>query len=266
MVRIVQRPLAGEREGRVKLAVMKDVSGAGSLMELAQWAGHSCLSIATTVGLRSMLRSQTVDLLIFPWQGSASDSFEMLRVYRDFTSYRLPAIATVADGDPVSIQGAFATGVDDCLILPCSEAEIVVRLNVTLRRNFPRQFLSEPYREGPYTVDPLKREVSLFQEPLNLTPSEFASAHCFFSNLGRPLSREYVNSYCGRRYSAGSHRIIDQHVCNLRRKLRLESISQYAIKSLYSFGYQMCLAPTGILARAPLNKKDRIGPGQLLAA
>ena len=188
---------------------MKDLPGAAALMDLAQWAGHTCLPIASAAGLRSMLRSQTIDLLMFPWKGQTSDSLEMLRVYREFTSYRLPAIATVLDDDPVSIQGAFGARVDDCLVLPCSEAEMVVRINVTLRRNYPRQFMLAPYLEGPFTVDPLRHEISLFGEALDLTPSEFASAHCFFSNLGRPLSREYVNAYCGRRYVAGSARIID---------------------------------------------------------
>jgi DNA-binding response OmpR family regulator len=249
----------------VKIALMSDLPGAGPLRDLAQWAGHHCLPVASAARLRSMLRSQTVDLLVFAWRQGGSDSLEMLRVYRDFTSYRLPAIAVVADGDAALLQSAFASGVDDCLILPCSEAEIVVRLNVTLRKNYPRQFLLEPYREGPFTVDPLKREVSLCGATLDLTPSEFASAHCFFSNLGRPLSREYVNDYCGRRYTAGSARIIDQHVCNLRRKLKLESVAPYSIKSLYSFGYQMCRAAPLALAPA-LRAPPAAGSDQRLAA
>jgi DNA-binding response OmpR family regulator len=250
----------------MRIAIMKELPGAGPLIDLAQWAGHNCLPVASAAGLRSMLRSQTVDLVVFPWNKEGGESLDMLRVYRDFTSYRLPAIATVADEDPASLQRAFSCGVDDCLILPCPEAEIVVRLNVALRRNYPRQFLLEPYREGPFTIDPLRREVSLLGAPLDLTPSEFGSAHCFFSNLGRPLSREYVNAYCGRRYTAGSVRIIDQHVCNLRRKLKLESIAPYSIKSLYSFGYQMCSAAPRMMSRPATELHYPTSTVQLLAA
>ncbi len=40
--------------GRMKIALMKDLSGAAALMDLAQWAGHTCLPIATAAGLRSI--------------------------------------------------------------------------------------------------------------------------------------------------------------------------------------------------------------------
>ena len=82
-----------------------------------------------------------------------------------------------------------------------------------------------------------KREVTIFGEPVELTPKEYDLLVVLLKNKNIALSREQIiDKVWGIDYY-GETRTVDMHIKSLRKKLQLQL--QDHIKTIYKIGYRL---------------------------
>lgn len=128
-------------------------------------------------------------------------------------------------------------GADDYLSKPFHLAELNARIKALTRRNhFDGEQLIQ-FRE--ITVNPAEQKVTVNEDALNLTRSEYTLLLYLLANQNRVLTKESVAEHLSGDDADLLDRIdfIYSHVKNLRKKLVDAGASDY-IKSVYGVGYK----------------------------
>jgi DNA-binding response OmpR family regulator len=116
---------------------------------------------------------------------------------------------------------------------------VVARVKAVLRRANGHGRPSSIIRVGELMIDLTKQRVTVGEQSVSLTPTEFDLLAAMARNPGRPLSREqlmglvYDVAYCG------YDRAIDSHVKNLRRKIEPNPRQPRYILTVYGVGYKL---------------------------
>jgi DNA-binding response OmpR family regulator len=95
---------------------------------------------------------------------------------------------------------------------------LLARIKALLRRAAP-ETSADSYRFGDVEVDFRKAEVRRNGLPITLTAHEFKLLSTFIQRRGRILNREKLLLQVWGTESNTTHRVIDNHVMNLRRKI-----------------------------------------------
>ena len=171
-----------------------------------------------------------------------TDGTEVCREIRKFS--KIPILMITARVEEVDRIIGLELGADDYICKPFSPREVVARVKAVLRRAY-----SEPETTrlavGPISLDETTRRVSVDDEALNLTPSEFGLLKILMAHPGRVFSRsELLDKVQGDAYE-GYERSIDKHMKNLRRKLKKAGGESSLIQTVYGVGYRLEAAPAG---------------------
>ncbi|MBI4278728.1 MAG: winged helix-turn-helix domain-containing protein [Armatimonadetes bacterium] len=152
----------------------------------------------------------------------------------------VPILMLLARRDEVTTLVAFAMGVDDCVALPVSPAEIVARSRALLRRSGGSTGpLPAVLSQGPIVMDLDRREVTVQGRPVALTPLEFRLLKVFMQAPGRAFSREHLLALI-HAFDADlpADRTVDNLVVSLRRKLGDRAEASRVIVGVRGVGYK----------------------------
>jgi DNA-binding response OmpR family regulator len=135
-----------------------------------------------------------------------------------------------ADGPPVILVGGADTreklleglqlGADDCLAEPIATAELLARVNASLRR--ATQPAVRPARRrqiGPLTIDLATRRVTVAKAPVHLTPREYALLLALVEREGEVVTRDDLFASVWGPGWLGTAKALDVQMSGLRRKL-----------------------------------------------
>ena len=130
-------------------------------------------------------------------------------------------------------------GADDYISKPFSPREVVARVRAVLRRSSNKQSSSDKLHAGALLVDLAGYRVWLGDQILSLTQSEFDILTALVQHKGRVLSRlQLLNATQGVVFE-GFERTIDQHIKNLRRKIKDVIGKTPVIDTVYGVGYRL---------------------------
>ena len=130
-------------------------------------------------------------------------------------------------------------GADDYISKPFSPREVVARVRAVLRRSTNKQSASDKLHAGALLVDKAGYRVWLGSQTLSLTQSEFDILTALVQHKGRVLSRlQLLNATQGVVFE-GFERTIDQHIKNLRRKIKDVIGKTPVIDTVYGVGYRL---------------------------
>lgn len=146
------------------------------------------------------------------------------------TAHELATLAAYADSRLIESE-----------FKPLRRNAIAARVKLLLQRAYPehddrkiQQFDSYVFTSPAYVVTHAGKNTVLTQK-------EFALAILLFNNLGRPLSRAYLQeSIWGLEDGNGPPtRTIDTHVSRVRNKLNLKPENGFRLGTVYGYGYQL---------------------------
>lgn len=160
------------------------------------------------------------DLVVLDVMLPGMDGLELLsRLRRESQVYVILLTARTEETDKIV---GLSVGADDYVTKPFSPRELVARVKAALRRLQTGPTSSEA--EGVLAfrhvrIDLDSRQVTVDDQPIELTTSEFDLLRVLAENRGRVLSREQLLERVWGGSYYGEMRVVDVHLGHIRQKL-----------------------------------------------
>jgi len=130
-----------------------------------------------------------------------------------------PVLFCTARDDEIDRVLGLEMGADDYITKPFSPREVVARVKVALRHAQGRTEPGDVLRVGAVTLDRAARRVSVDEEVIELTATEFDLLAYLMEHSGRVLSRDQLLVEVWGYSTVVGTRTVDVHIAQLRAKL-----------------------------------------------
>jgi two-component system alkaline phosphatase synthesis response regulator PhoP len=170
------------------------------------------------------------------------DGLAVCRELREKAPY-IPILMLTAKDDVVDKVLGLEMGADDYITKPFSLRELEARIKSVLRRarassNAEAAGEDAPILRGRLRIDPAKREVSVGDRQIDLTPKEFELLRLFATNPGRVFPRKYLLEKIWDYSYEGYDRTIDSHINRLRAKIEDNPENPQMVLTVWGIGYK----------------------------
>jgi len=215
-----QQGRRGAEDGHGTVVIIEDDRNISDLVDLyLRNAGFRVLQATdSSRGLEIIANEKPSLVLLDIGLPGPVDGIEACREIRKTSD--LPVVFLTARDDEVDRVLGLELGADDYIVKPFSPRELVARVRAILRRAEGSSRPSEtPITVGGVTVDSVRREATVNEEPVQLTAREFDLLAHFVENPRIVFNRRQLLDAVWGVGWIGDERTVDVHVRQLRRKL-----------------------------------------------
>lgn len=163
----------------------------------------------------ALLRDRQPDAIVLDLMLPGLPGLEVLKRARGQGSEAQILILSARDRVEDRVRG-LESGADDYLVKPFSFDELCARLQALVRR--PHARVGERIVVGPIAIDGKAKKAFKGDEPLHLTPSEYAVLELLLTRRGRVTSQQQILDRLDRGAGISSN-VVEVLVSTLRRKL-----------------------------------------------
>lgn len=166
-----------------------------------------------------------------------------------FFSEKIPVIVLSAKSKLDSKIEVLSAGADDYICKPFDLPELLVRIQVQLRRrnkieetqsvlSNPSEYSQKIYSYRTWTLNPDTQEMIAAGEVIELTRHEFLIMELLIRNPKRVFTKQMIYEYAwGEEYLA-EDKTINVHISNIRSKLRKSGTDTY-IQTVWGIGFKL---------------------------
>lgn len=158
------------------------------------------------------------------------------RIKKSERTAQIPVIMLTAKGEEIDKVVGFEVGADDYVVKPFSTRELMLRVKAVLRRNQTEAAPSTVIKVGPIGIDTERHHVTVNDEEINFTTTEFKLLQTLVMRLGRVQSRDVLLRDVWGYNFVEDTRTVDTHVTRLRTKM---GSAGDMIKTVRGFGYKL---------------------------
>src|SRR5918998_682538 len=233
-------PAAGERKPTL-LVVEDDENISTAISEYFSRAGYNVKTAADGLaGVQTALQDHP-DAVVLDLMLPKMDGLAVCREVREKAPY-IPILMLTAKDDVVDKVLGLEMGADDYITKPFVLRELEARLKSVMRRMraASRSETSEdaPILRGRLRIDPAKREVTIGDRLVELTPKEFELLRLFASNPRPGFPRQYLPEKIWDYSYEGYDRTIDSHINRLRAKIEENPENPQMVLTVWGIGYK----------------------------
>jgi len=156
------------------------------------------------------------DLILLDVMLPKKNGFDLCRDLRQQGINAPILMLTARDAVDDRVDG-LDSGADDYLVKPFSMNELRARLRALLRRNIPEK--TALIKVGDLSMDPANHLVQRGDDPIKLTPREFAILEYLMRSPNRILTREMVEAHVWNFDFVSGSNVVDVYIRRLRRKI-----------------------------------------------
>jgi DNA-binding response OmpR family regulator len=179
-------------------------------------------------------------LVIIDWMLPDIVGPEVCKLIRSRPS-DVPILMLTGRAGPAEVAKGLASGADDYLAKPFSVVEMLARVQALLRRASKDLASGSGARleAADLSIDLDARLVFCRNEPIKLSPKEFALLKVLIQNVGKTLSTEtLLNRVWGADF-AGDSKTVAVHIRWLRQKLELDPKNPVLLETVQRSGYRL---------------------------
>lgn len=182
------------------------------------------------------LQNNTFDLILLDLMLPGKSGEELIKEIREKSS--IPIIVISAKVDIENKVQVLKMGADDYITKPFHQEEVIVRVEVQLRKvsSHPEKSVEIGWRGLKLNTE--KRSVTLNGKELQLTNAEFDIFIFFMNNPERALSKKEIYESVWKGTYYGDDNTISVHVSNLRKKISEISTEEH-IKTIWGVGFML---------------------------
>ena len=225
------------------LVVEDDENISTAISEYFSRAGYRVKTVEDGLaGVKAALDDRP-DAVVLDLMLPKMDGLAVCKELREKISY-LPIIMLTAKDDVVDKVLGLEMGADDYITKPFSLRELEARIKTVLRRTHQAAAAADGLRNaapiiiGKLRIDTEKREVSIGDREVELTPKEFDLLKLFASNPGRVFPRKYLLEKIWDYSYEGYDRTIDSHINRLRAKIEDNPENPQMVLTVWGIGYK----------------------------
>ena len=195
----------------------------------------------SSLALCEVERNSSIDLAILDVMMPGMDGFTLCSKIREQHTYPIIMLtARVEDTDKIT---GLAIGADDYVTKPFYMPELVARVKAQLRRYKKYSAVPESNTEvievkGLF-IDKKRHVVTLYDEIVNLTPTEFEILWLLSENAGKVVSSETIFETVWKENYLDCNNTVMVHIRRLREKLKEPSRNPRIIKTVWGVGYKI---------------------------
>jgi two-component system OmpR family response regulator len=209
----------------VRLLVVEDEPKMASLLDRALVREGYAVDLAAS-GVEALwaVAESNYDAIVLDAMIPPPDGYEVCRRLRAQDRWNPILMLTARDRVDDRVRGLDA-GADDYLTKPFALGELMARLRALTRRDLGTRPVE--LRVGDLVLDTAQHEVRLADEPVVLSPKEFALLALFMRHPGDVMSRTRILDHVWDFAYDGGSNVVDVYVGYLRRKLggdRIETV------------------------------------------
>ncbi len=198
--------------------------------------GHHVETAATALeGLRITV-GEDPEVVILDLGLPDLDGSELIRMIRAVS--QVPIIVATARDDNESAIALLDAGADDYIVKPYAVENLEARIRAVLRRTASKTDTAI-HVVGPLKVDPTAREVTLDDQPIELTPKEFDLLLFLTEHLGEVITKRQLLAEVWREPYGGSERTVDVHLSWLRKKLGETASEPRFLRTVHGVGVKL---------------------------
>jgi phosphate regulon transcriptional regulator PhoB len=199
-------------------------------------AGLKVLKARDGLSALNIVKEERPDLVLLDLMLPGLDGIEVCKILkRDESTRDIPVLMVTAKGEEVDRVVGLEIGAEDYIVKPFSPRELVLRVKSVLKRVKAGKAIKAK-RYGPLFIDPETHEVSVDENKVSLTSTEFKLLWELLQRPGFVISRD---SLLDKVWGVGCYvtpRTVDTHIRRLREKL---GKAGNLIETVRGFGYRM---------------------------
>lgn len=177
------------------------------------------------------------DLMVLDVMLPELDGLDLCRRLRSH-GYNLPILMLTACDTLNDEVTGLDVGADDYVVKPVDLQKLFARIRALLRRGTPNS-ASPILRWGNLHLNPSTCEVGYGENPIHLTPKEYALLELLLRNGRRVLSRSVMIEHVWSLDSPPEGHTVKVHIRGLRQKLKAAGASEDLIETVHSMGYRL---------------------------
>lgn len=207
-----------------------------NILKYLEREGYRCETAVDYDEAFDKIMSYTYDVVLIDIMIPKGDGLQVLRELKSVNPETGTIIISAKNSLDDKVSG-LELGADDYLTKPFQLPELSARIKAVNRRN--NLGGSEIVRANEISINTKTREVSVDENPVEVTPKEYDLLLYFASNKNRVLSKQNIAEHLWGDYVDHLDNLdfVYQHIKNLRKKLVDAGANDY-IESVYSIGYK----------------------------
>ena len=187
------------------------------------------------------IAARPFDLAILDVMLPETSGFDLCRKIRE--AYTYPVIMLTARTQEMDKVTGLMTGADDYVTKPFNPLELVARVKAQLRRSTRYNAGTAPESHvidfSGLEINKDTHECRLYDQPVDLTPTEFSLLWMLCQNRGKVLSAEELfEGVWGEKY-LDSNNTVMVHIRKLRAKIEDDPQNPRIVKTVWGKGYRV---------------------------
>lgn len=184
--------------------------------------------------------NSNIDLAVIDVMMPGMDGFELCVKIRE--SYTYPIIMLTARVEDIDKIMGLSIGADDYVTKPFNPLELLARIKAQLRRYKKydaKNTDTHIFESKGLVINKQEHTVSLFDENVNLTPTEFDILWLLCENAGNVVSTESIFEAVWKEDYLDSNNTVMVHIRRIREKLKEPPRNPKIIKTVWGVGYKV---------------------------
>ncbi|UPK47197.1 response regulator transcription factor [Paenibacillus pabuli] len=203
--------------------------------------GYRVLTASDGIEALEQLNKESIDLIILDVMMPNMDGIEACMKIRE--EQKMPIIMLSAKSMDMDKITGLSIGADDYVTKPFNPLELVARAKSQLRRyhtfNEGRENKEHEWVIDDLVINTDTHEVWVDEQPVRLTPREFAVLELLARHQGSVLSMEQIYRQVWKEEFMESNNTVMVHIRKIREKIELDSKHPKFIQTVWGVGYKM---------------------------